>query len=240
MHERLRALEIASSESESISTSDIILWCLAGLVPIGLYLAPERSRLTVFIGLISMALLATHPTLHLPWIKKASSIKVKIIKSVVSICFMLLLIVIYGRLVWPATPYYHNLTSAERTSFINTLKLQEQPREELKFLCPITREDLCVIATDYLEMFQRAGWKTPNGGIERGEYGKSFPGITIAKRPNGGTADPNNPDRGLWVEQSISLVTIERAFHAVQIPIRASADPVLPEKTISVYFGPAP
>jgi hypothetical protein len=238
--ERLRALETASSEPESISTPDIILWCLAGVVAIGLYLAPEKNRLTVCLGLVGMALLATHPTLHLRWVNRASSIKGKIINSVVSIFFMLLLVVIYGRLVWPATPYYHNLTSAERTTFINTLTSQKEPREELKFLCPVTREDLCVIATDYLEMFQRAGWKTPNGGIERGMYGKSFSGITIAKRPDGGIADPNNPDIGLWVQQSPSLVTIESAFRAVQMPLKASADQALPEGMISVYFGPAP
>jgi hypothetical protein len=98
---------------------------------------------------------------------------------------------------------------------------------------------MCVIATNYLERFQRAGWKTPNGGIERGTYAKAVSGISISKKPNPGTPDPNNPDSGLWVLQSPSIVTITRAFREIGVEIRQQADADLPDGVISVYFGPA-
>ena len=120
------------------------------------------------------------------------------------------------------------------------LKSQKEPREQLKITCPSNDEDLCVIATGYLELFQRAGWRTPSGGIERGLYGKSVSGISIAKKPEPGTLDPNNPNLGLWVLQSPSMVTINNAFGSLHVRVSRLAEQDLPENTISIYFGPQP
>ncbi len=231
--QQMRALEKPSGQH--LFRGGIALWCLAGVMAIGLYLAPDKTPIWVCLGLLCMAALATHPVLSIPWVRR----KHQIIRSLFAVFVMLSSISLYGWFVWPLS-YYHKLTQREKDQFMAVLKSQNVPREELKITCPSNDEELCVIATNYLEMFQRSGWKTPDGGIERGLYGKSVPGISIAKKPQPGKLDPNNPDLGLWVLQSPSIVTIINAFESVHIKTNRLAAQDLPDNMIAIYFGPPP
>jgi len=230
----------AAAKPESVSRGDIALWCLAAVIAVALYLAPQKTPLWTCAGLVCMAVLAAHPTLYLPWARNAANRKAKTSRSFFAMWGMIVLIVLYGWIVWPPVPYYRNLTQKEQEQFMDILKSQKEPREQLKITCPSNDEGLCVIATGYLELFQRAGWRTPTGGIERGLYGKSVSGISIAKKPEPGTLDPNNPNLGLWVLQSPSMVTINNAFGSLNLRVIRLAEQDLPENVISIYFGPQP
>lgn len=187
-----------------------------------------------------MFLLAIYPIKHASNVMGGEPPKKRRIWTIALSAFSLALTIAIGIYVWPPLPYYQTLASRTREDFMNVLKSQREPKETLIVKCPTSSEELCTIATNYLEMFQRAGWRTPTGGIERGYYMKSFPGVTISKRPEPGTVDPNDPVHGLWIFQSPSMVTIQNAFHAVDIIPRQQADQQLPSNVITIYFGPPP
>jgi hypothetical protein len=231
----LQRMREQQKQPETISKGDIALWCLAGVLGVALYLAPEKTPAWVCIGLSCMVALATHPVLNIPWVTR----KYKVLRSVLGMLVIVVLVGLYGWFVWPPKPYYA-LTAGQHEKFMDILKGQKEPKETLIVKCPATSEELCTVATKYLEMFQRSGWKTPTGGIERGSYGKSFPGVSIAKRPQPGKLDPNDPDKGLWVLQSPSIITLRKAFDEAHIKVNWQAEQALPENTISIYFGPSP
>jgi hypothetical protein len=63
---------------------------------VALYLVPEKTPLSVFLGLLCMAVLATHPTMHLPWVIRATSKKEKEVRSLTAVLGMILLVGLYG------------------------------------------------------------------------------------------------------------------------------------------------
>lgn len=230
-----------AQKREGISSGDIALWCLAAFMTLGLLLvAPKVGRGVTLIVLIAMVGCLVHPIWQLPAVRHAKSSYTKSFRFVGLMVFATSLITAFGIYVWPPLPYYKTLTVELRENFMNVLKAQKDPKETLIIQCPASNEELCTVATDYLEMFQRAGWKTPSGGIARGSYLKSFPGVSVGKKPQPGNVDPNYPVHGLWVFQSPSIVTVKNAFRAVDIIPNEKADRNLPEDTISIYFGPEP
>jgi hypothetical protein len=234
--ELLQQIRAQQKPPETVTPGDIALWCLAGVMAVALYLAPEKTPVWVCIGLVCMAALATHPVLNIPFVKKRHSVST----SGIAILLMLSLVAMYGWFVWPPRKYYSLLTKENIEKFSAIARKQTKPKETLIVRCPVTSEDLCAIATAYLEVLQKSGWRTPTGGIDRGSYAKSFTGITLSKKPQPGTVDPNNPNQGLWVLQSDSLVTIRDAFEALGMKTKISSEQQLPEDTICIYFGPAP
>ena len=203
-------------------------------------LAPKIGRPITIAVLFAMAACLIHPIAQLKAVREAPSIKTKAWRFAGIMTLAITLVTAFGIYVWPPFPYYKKLTVTVREKFMSVLQSQKEPKETLVIQCPASNEDLCTIATDYLEMFQRAGWKTPSGGINRGSYLKSFPGVSVGKRPAPGNVDPNDPVHGLWVLQSPSLVTVKNAFRAINIIPNEKADQNLPDNTISIYFGSAP
>lgn len=52
---------------------DVVLWCLAGVTAVAVYLTPGKTPLWAFLGPFWMAVFAVHPTMHLPWVIRATS-----------------------------------------------------------------------------------------------------------------------------------------------------------------------
>jgi hypothetical protein len=201
------------------------------------FLPPEDAKTTGFL-LATIFCLGIYPVLHLADCGLGSQRR-WILRGIAAIIWGGSVIA-FGVRMWPPLPYYHKLSAKEKDAFMVILRSQKEPRETLIFRCPAGDEKLCVVATDFLEIFQRTGWKTPTGGIERGLYAKSATGISAAKRPSPGKVDPNNPDMGLWVLQSPSLVTVERAFKSIGMTAKGEAGQDLDDGVIAIYFGPAP
>jgi hypothetical protein len=233
--QKLREVEMTALSKEGISTPDIILWCLAAVMAVALYLAPEKTPIRIGIGLLCMVLFAIHPTLHLPWFTKAASKARRITNSLTAVFGMIALVGIYGWFVWPPN-HRHFLNGKERSAFEHPLKEQKAPREEIQFACPQDDETVCVYAAQFIDLFREAGWKVSSNQVERVVLAKPQAGIVLYKHGTG-QLDPNNWRSGLWVQMSASLRSVYRAFNSVGIEPDSAANPSLPENIITIYFG---
>jgi hypothetical protein len=203
-----------------------------GIVGLMFWLLPKTPT-TIITCLFLILGMAIHPIWHFWWIEHRTRRRVG---ALIIFCIGLVLI---GWASWSPSSYYA-LSYFEKRAFIAAIYHQKETKETLIVRCPNTDEAICVVATRYLEMFQRAGWKTPTGGIERGSYLKAMDGISIYKKPSGGVADPNNPDQGQWVLQSPSIVTLRRAFGKTHLKVTWGSESDSPENVITIYFGPVP
>jgi hypothetical protein len=239
--QKLRTMQATAKKSEGFQPKDIIAICLVAFMALALFpLAPKLGRELTVVVIILMVATLCYPAWHLAgWVIGKARWNKRICFAVVMVVVSALHI-LFGAYVWPPLPYYQSLTAGTREDFMNTLTSQKEPKETLIVSCPASNEEMCAIATNYLEMFQRAGWRTPTGGISRGTYLKSFPGVSISKRPEPGNLDPNDPVHGLWIFQSPSIFTIKSAFRKVDIIPREQGDQNLPSNMISIYFGPPP
>ena len=216
---------------------DVTLALVVAIMAVLLVFLPPQDAVTTGFWLAAIFCLGIYPVLHFAdWGLRSQR---RWILRGIAVTIWGGAVFAFGVRMWPPLPYYHKLTAKEKDAFMVILRSQKEPHESLIVRCPTGDEKLCVIATDFLEMFQRAGWKTPTGGIERGLYAKSIPGISIAKKPSPGTLDPNNPDMGLWVLQSPSLTTVEKAFKSIGMTTTAKAGQDMDDGVISIYFGPA-
>jgi hypothetical protein len=75
-------------------------------------------------------------------------------------------------------------------------------------------------------------------GIQKLNLPKPIAGIGLFKRGLG-TYVPSRPNSGLWVEQTPSLRTIERAFDKIGLKseLLPQADQTLPDGAVGIYFG---
>jgi hypothetical protein len=217
---------------------DITLALVVAILAVLLAFLPPQDAVTTGFWLAAIFCLGIYPALHFSdWVFRSQR---KWIVRGIAVTIWGAAVLAFGVRMWPPIPYYHKLTAKEKDAFMAILRSQKETHETLIIRCPNADEKLCVTATDFLEMFQRAGWKTPTGGIERGVYAKAVTGISIAKKPAPGTVDPNNPDMGLWVLQSPSLMTIKKAFDSIGMTTIRQAGQDLDDGVIAIYFGPAP
>jgi hypothetical protein len=235
----LKKIRETERKPESVSTGDIALFCLAGVLAVALYLAPEKTPLWVCLGLTCMAALATHPVLNVPWIKKTTTREQRIGRRALGLCGMIVLVGLYGWFVWPKVPYYHDLTDAQAEHFIGILKGQEGKRYELRVGCSGSSEDVCVVARKYIEMFQRGGWKVQGPAVQRMSLPKPMSGVVVMIR-GVGTPNYDNPDLGIWTLESQSRRTIREAFLSLGIKVEEQGDVSMPEEVLGIYFGPSP
>lgn len=128
------------------------------------------------------------------------------------------------------------LTGEQSTRFIEALSSQPPPREEVMIGCPTASEEACVFAAQFIDLFQEAGWVVRGNQVERGMLGKPDAGVLLMKRGEG-KLDPSDPWSGLWVQQSPSMQTLEKAFASVGIGTKQSAVARMPEGVIGVFIG---
>lgn len=69
--------------------------------------------------------------------------------------------------------------------------------------------------------------------------GKPDAGVVLMKRGEG-KLDPSDPKSGLWVQQSPSLQTLEKAFERLGMDAKQSAVAQMPEGVIGVFVGIEP
>lgn len=235
--EKIRELEKSIAKRERISTPDIILWCLAGVMAVGLYLAPYKTPLSVCVGLICMVLFATHPTLHLSWITGADSTHKKITYSLVAMLGMILLVGFYGWYVWPSIKR-HTLTARERASFENALKSQKGDDLEVQIACPSDDEKTCTYAEQFINLVGKSGWKVESY-ITRLTLARARDGITVYRR--GGNKDyllKHWDAGGYFAINEPHLLAVQSAFQSIHIEIEGGTNPDIPENVMTIYFGP--
>jgi hypothetical protein len=233
--ERLRQERQSVQKQEHVSSGDIALWCLAGVMAVALYLAPEKTPMWVLAGVLCMALLATHPTLYLPWVKNAPSSKLKAFRSLIAMSGMLSIVGIYGWLVSPPK-HRHTLDAKERSLFEEPLKEQKEPREEIQITCPQADENTCVYAGQFVNLFREAGWKVHDNHVQRVTMSNPTAGTFLFKHGSG-KLNPDDWRSGLWMAFSASFVNTRQAFVNIGVEPESGSNPELPEGIIAIYFG---
>jgi len=128
------------------------------------------------------------------------------------------------------------LSVANKQAFVHMLSSCPHPREEVRLSCPGADEQACVLAGEFLELFQAAQWKVVGDQVLRGQIGKPRRGIVLLKR--GLTTSPPPAGSGVWVNMSPSLTTLQRAFAGAGQQVETFADAAQPEGLITVFVGP--
>jgi hypothetical protein len=101
---------------DRISTGDVALWCLAGVMALVLFLlAPQLSadntgRVVTVVVSVALFACSIHPTLHSPWLR--SNISRRIV-----LCFVATGIAAFGWVLWP----YSLNVSPSNVMFANTV-----------------------------------------------------------------------------------------------------------------------
>jgi hypothetical protein len=107
--QRVRDLEKAAAFKQGrVQPKDIVLWCLAGVTAVALYMTPGKTHLWAFLGPLCMAVLAVHPATHLPWVIRARSKKERRVRSITAVLAVVLPVSFYGWFVW-TLPYRYAL-----------------------------------------------------------------------------------------------------------------------------------
>lgn len=133
---------------------------------------------------------------------------------------------------------YGKLSGEERTKFVEALKGQSTSREKIRLGCAVESERACVFAGQLYELFDEAEWEIVGNQVERGEEGKPMAGVALHKR--GTWATPQARHSGIWVLQTESLQTLEKAFNSIGIETTQVADWGMDEGTIGVFVGAEP
>lgn len=128
------------------------------------------------------------------------------------------------------------LRQEQKVEFVKALKAAPEPREAIRLGCPGADETACVLAGDFLELFNEAGWIVKSVGVERVSLSKPRSGVVLMKR--GATTDPPPPGSGVWMLQTPSLLALETAFKSVGFDTEKAADATMPEGVIGVFIGP--
>lgn len=159
--------------------------------------------------------------------------------SVASIIALILAIAPLFRGTYQMTnpPRNMRLTPKQKVDFVETLKAATEPKEGVRLGCAGADEQACVLAGDLLDLFQKAGWTVRSDGVERVRLSKPKSGVVLLKR--GATTDPPPTGSGVWVLQTPSLLTVERAFKTIGINTEKAADATMPEGVIGVFIGPS-
>jgi len=106
------------SNKESISTGDLILWCLALVAAWVLSLARQKiGSAATALSLIGMAALLVFPIWHLPWVRASNSTPRKWWRFSGVFLVALLLDVAFGFYVWPHVPISIKVTFQDSPLF---------------------------------------------------------------------------------------------------------------------------
>lgn len=129
------------------------------------------------------------------------------------------------------------LTAEQQAQFISRLEVQREPREKIRLGCAAFSEEACVLAGQFLKVFQEGGWAIQGNQVERVTLPKPLAGVALFKHGEG-QHDSSNAKSGLWVEQTASLVTLRESFAKIGMEVDTQADAQMPKGIIGVFIGP--
>ena len=137
----------------------------------------------------------------------------------------------------PILPY--DVSGKRGEEFIALLNAQAEKRDTIRVGCVQWSEEACVAAGRFLILFSQAGWKIDSNKVFRFEPNIPIEGMNIdSKSPQ--YTDNLPPHLGHWNKMDYSEMTFYRTFNWMQIPVRSSGNPDMPDGTIGIYFGPEP
>ncbi len=130
------------------------------------------------------------------------------------------------------------LTLDEQRRFV-TLLGNLRDREKIRLRCPSNDEQVCTFAGQFIELFRTAGWALEGEKVDRLEPTKLGPGVLLLRRGEG-TLEPSEPNLGLWVTQTPSLIAVKGTLTRIGIATGTAPDPDIPDGVIGISFGSGP
>jgi hypothetical protein len=145
---------------------------------------------------------------------------------------------IFGRHVWPKG--LGTLSEKERQRLVSVLKSESHPTP-VHLMCPPTEEEDCAVATQFIDIFGRAGWPLTIQYVDRVTAGNPRSGVYFVLHS---TADKDyskpeyrQPNVGVWTELPSGYLTIKDAFGKLGIDTSEEVGTSFPAHTIGIYFG---
>jgi hypothetical protein len=222
---------------EGIQRSDWVLWCLAGAVAIVLFLIQKTPLVTVSL-LLLLDVLVIIPALHMPFVRMSRPGLSRILSQALVVLLSTVGVVALGTQVWPPPArLLHIVTAEEHKRFVDALKSQPIPREIVRLGCPSGKEDECLLVGQFIEFFKEAGWEVEHDEVARIAPGKPAAGLVLFAHANH-VPEHLGPGEGVWVQQTPSMMSIEKAFAAIGIRSQQAGDGAMPKGTVGIYFGP--
>jgi hypothetical protein len=132
-----------------------------------------------------------------------------------------------------------DLNGRAQQAFIQHLRAVGSKPDEVFLSCLTTSESACVLAEQFIPIFQHAGWNIHGPLVDRVTLGRYSNEVVLADYgPE--LVHPQNPDEGVWTEVLPWEFPEQSAFAELNIPVRHVNDPQLPKTKTRVYFGAAP
>jgi hypothetical protein len=131
----------------------------------------------------------------------------------------------------------HVLTAKEHKLFVDELKSQSPPHEQVRLGCPTGKEDECLLVGQFIEVFKEANWEVEHDQVMRTEPGKPMAGLALFIHADH-VPEHLPAGQGVWTQQTPSAEIVRQAFERIGIKSQYTADGTMPQGTIGVYFGP--
>jgi hypothetical protein len=203
-------------------------------VAIALLLVPDKTPTITAVGLLALFAVCVYPTVKLAWVLKQPKLRIPI-----SLILLAITVSMYGRMVWPLKKYL-DFTEDQQKRFVEVMQ-GTTPAKRIVLRCAAS-ENVCAAAGQFIQLFQKAGWKVQDNAIGRSFLGNPQFGVILLVHGSGTIPDPSNPNYGLWApiidHERDCLI---RAFKAINVTVdKTMVDPSLEESSIVVVFGPTP
>jgi hypothetical protein len=179
------------------------------------------------------------PAMHVPSIRNASGwsrgLSVLFATMIVSIG-----VVSFGFNVWPVQGI-GRLSTNEQEKFIDDIKPVAAKAWPVQLMCPPTEERECVAASQFVQLFGRAGWPQVHQYVDRVQAGNPGSGVFFVRHSTA-DVDYNNPvfrdpKVGVWTEVPPNYASLEKAFAGLGIKTSSTNGVAFPSHQIGIYFG---
>jgi len=169
----------------------------------------------------------------------------RVVKGALSVILATSAVVIFGREVWPrGIP--EKLNDAQRLKLVASLKASAR-REPITLMCPPSSERDCIVAGQFVSIFEEAGWQVNDEVVQRVFAGIPQSGLYFVLHVNG-KHDFSRPEQGLWTGASPAYISVIDAFSQI---VEMDPDPFkrwfstdrlvtgesFPAGQIGIYFG---
>jgi hypothetical protein len=161
------------------------------------------------------------------------------LSTTAKVCISVVVTVVAVVIAWePVSEEYrreHFIIDAGK--FVSVLRSQFFPRTRIRIGCSAYLEESCVYAGHFPDFFRAAGWRVEENRVQRTVPGKPEAGILLFLHGTGEN-NPDDPQSGLWTQDTESVRTVEKAFRAIGIrQVGRRADKTIPEDLIGIHFG---
>jgi hypothetical protein len=162
----------------------------------------------------------------------------KILMRTVAVLVVSAAVAAFGRFVWPKG--LGTLTEQEKQRFVAALKAEAHP-VPVHLMCPLSEEQDCAVASQFIQLFGMAGWTLSPPYVDRVTAGNPRQGLYFVLHS---TTDPDytkpewrRPNVGVWTQLVRGYQPVKQAFHDIGTDASEEVGYTFPEQTIGIYFG---